>query len=153
MKRLLLLLALIALSCTPTLEQELSSFLATRASEPLKGTIWEHQTGEQYNRYLYFSEADVSLFYGLTEDGELQRWSPFYSSPYALEDGVVTTSLSYPLWGHTEYTETATLIKGEGFTIEMNGDTYEFYGPYTESIEGQWMWLFAGTTPWEKPNE
>ena len=149
MKRLLLLLALIALSCTQTLEQELSSFLATRSDEPLKGTIWEHNTGEQYNRYLFFDESDVSLFYGLVEDGELQRWSPFYSSPYALEDGVVTTSLSYPLWGHTEYTETADIIKGEGFTIDLSGDLYEYYGSKVSEIEGQWMLIFAGITPWD----
>lgn len=150
MKRILLFLAFLALACTPqTLEQELSSFLSTRASEPLKNTIWEHQTGEQYNRYLYFSEAEVSLFYGLVEDGELQRWSPFYTSPYVLWDGVVATSLSYPLWGQTEHSQSASLIRGDGFTIDLSGDTYEYYGPYTEDIEGQWMLIYAGVAPWD----
>ena len=150
MKRILLFLAFLflALACTPkTLEQELSTFLATRSDEPLKGTIWEHQSGEQYNRYLWFSEADVSLFYGLVEDGELQRWSPFYTSPYLFSGNWVEVALAYPLWGHTEYTKTADIIKGEGFTIDLSGDTYEYYGPYTESIEGQWMFIFAGVAP------
>lgn len=149
MKRLLLLLALLALSCTPTLEQELSSFLSTRSSEPLKNTIWEHNTGEQYNRYLYFSEADVSLFYGLVEGGELQRWSPFYTSPYVLWGGEVRTSLTYPLWGYDEHTQSASLIRGDGFTIDLDGDLYEYYGSKVNEIEGQWMLIIASPMPWD----
>ena len=145
-----ILLAFLALACTPqTMEQELSSFLATRSDEPLKGTIWEHQTGEDYNRYLYFSEADVSLFYGLVDEGELQRWSPFYSASYVLWDGEIRTSLTYPLWGQEEHTQSASLIKGEGFTIDLGGDTYTYYGSKVNEIEGQWMWLYAGIGPWE----
>lgn len=150
MKRILLFLAFLALACTPqTLEQELSSFLSTRSSEPLKGTIWEHQTGEQYNRYLFFDEADVSLFYGLVEDGELQRWSPFYTSSYVLWDGEVRTSLTYPLWGQEEHTQSASLIRGDGFTIDLDGDTYTYYGSKVNEIEGQWMLIIASPMPWD----
>ena len=149
MKRILLLfLAFLAVACTPqTMEQELSSFLATRASEPLKNTIWEHQTGEQYNRYLWFSEADVSLFYGLVEAGELQRWSDFYSAPYAIKDGIVVTSLSYPLYGKTEYTESASVVKGDGFTIEMNGESYTYYGNDVDEIQGYYMFINVTIPP------
>ena len=150
MKRILLLLALVALSCTPTLEQELSSFLSTRASEPLNGTIWEHKTGEQYNRYLWFDKSDVSLFYGLAEDGELQRWSEFYSAPYLFDGNEVETALTYPKWGEKEHAYSITIIRSGGdYTISAGGDVYSYFGPYTTDIEGQWMLITAVPKPWD----
>ena len=161
MRRLLLTLAICVVSCStvPTVEQELSAFLSTRSEQPLKGTIWEHQTGEQYNRYLWFDDADVSLFYGVYEalpasfggKVELQRWSDFYTAPYLLWDGEVRTSLSYPLWGEREHTEGISIVKaGAGFTLSAGGDEYTYFGPYTEEIEGMWMVITVGINPWDE---
>lgn len=152
MKRLIyiLFLALLALSCTPTLEQELSSFLSTRSDEPLNGTIWEHKTGEQYNRYLWFDKSDVSLFYGVYEDGELQRWSDFYTSPYLFNGNEVETALTYPQWGENEHAYSITIIRsGDDYTISAGGEIYTYYSPYTTDIEGQWTLIIASPMPWE----
>jgi hypothetical protein len=72
MKKILaFILAILALSCSKIeLDQNSEEFLATRGNEPLVGTIWEHQTGEEFNRYLYFTEDEANLFYGYVEDGE-----------------------------------------------------------------------------------
>lgn len=150
MKRLIYILFL-ALSCTAvTPERDLAEFLQTRSDEPLNGTIWEHKTGEQYNRYLYFSRSDVSLFYGVYEDGELQRWSDFYTSPYLFDGNEVETALTYPKWGENEHAYSITIIRsGEGYTISAGGEEYTYYGPYTEDIEGQWTLIIASPMPWE----
>ena len=151
MKRLLLFLLLFAVACTKiTPEQELSAWLSTRAEEPLAGTIWEHKTTEDYNRYLYFSRSDVSLFYGKTEDGELHRWSEFFTAPYTFQGRLIRTSLSYRLWGHTEVTETASVVEGDGYTIHLDDDVYEYFGTDVGDIFiGEWMTIRVDIAPWE----
>ena len=155
-----LLACILCLGCTqsPPFEEELSSFLSTRALEPLENTIWEHQTGEEYNRYILFQEGEASLFYGfygalpkaLGGNVELQRWSDFYSSPYFFVDGKVITSIEYPLWGEIIPTEKAEIVKaGEGYTLCVNEDIYTYFGPYTDTIEGMWMIIHVGVNPWE----
>ena len=148
-----LMLCLLLVGCTkepvPSFQGELSAFVGTRSDEPLAGTIWEHQTGEDYNRYLYFTRDEVSLFYGLVEGGELQRWSDFYTAPYVLwDDGLVFTCLKYPKWGNEERVITVCFIRGNGYTIDINGDTYTYYGNNTQEIEGYWMTITATPVPW-----
>lgn len=162
MKRIITLLAVISLTlhvsaCSdpiavpaPTFQEELSAFLSTRADEPLNGTIWEHRTGEEYNRYLWFDSGTVRLFYGCEEDGGLHRYTDFWSAPYALVDGQLFTSLSYPLWGHTERNEMAEVIRSAGvFTLEVRGESYHYYGNDTQEIQDLWMVIFAHPVPWE----
>ena len=56
---------------------QLSEFVGTKASEPLEGTIWEHITGEQLNKYVLFEDGAFKLFYGMVWDDELERWSEY----------------------------------------------------------------------------
>lgn len=149
MATLLLVAGGCAKPAVETIDAELAAFVGTRSDAPLEGTVWELRTGEDYNRYLLFREGEISLFYGIVEDGELQRWSDFYSAPYALGNGVIATSLSYPLWGQKEVTQTAGVIrKAGGFSLYLDGDCYEYYGPYTEDLEGMWMTITVNIAPW-----
>ena len=150
MRRFLPLLVAVVVACTANLATDLSGFLSTRADAPLEGTVWEHQTGEQYNRYVTFRNGEMSLFYGVVEQDELQRWSDFYSSPYALKGGLIVTELTYPLWGHREVTESVSVVKSKGaYTIDLDGDAYTYYGPYTEDLESMWMTITVNITPWQ----
>ncbi|MBR4757670.1 MAG: hypothetical protein IK084_02570 [Bacteroidaceae bacterium] len=91
----------------------------------------------------------MSLFYGLVDAGELQRWSDFYSSPYALKGGLIVTELSYPLWGHREVTESVSVVKKKAsYTIDLDGDAYTYYGPWTDDLESQWMTITVNIVPW-----
>ena len=144
--------AILVLGCTkqyvPTMEEQIAEFLSTRSTAPLEGTIWEHVTGEDYNRYIVF-DGNAKLFYGLVEDGELQRWSDFYEAPYELIGGVVVTSIEYPVWGFKEVTGRVQVIKAEdAFIINVNGDQYHYYGNNLDEIEGQWMIITVNITPW-----
>lgn len=148
MKRLIYILFL-ALSCTAlSPERDLSEFLHTRSEEPLESTIWEHQTGGQYDKYLLFRGGEMSLFYGLVENDELQRWSEFYSAPYYYDGGLLFTYLSYPEWGERVRTNEVEIIESNGYTIIAGGEDYTYYSPYTEDIEGQWMLITAVPKPW-----
>ena len=152
MKRILpILLCLLLFACQPNpIDRNLSEFLSTRSAEPLESTIWEHKTQDEYNRYISFREGVASLFYGTYEDGELQRWSEFYSGPYYCHDGKLLIALTYPLWGDTKIARNEEIVAhADGYTIVIDGDEYFYWGPYTEQIEGQWMFIFAGITPWE----
>lgn len=147
--------ALVTVRCVkasnPPVDELLSEFLPTRASAPLESTIWEHKTGEQYDKYLLFRGGEMSLFYGLVEGDELQRWSEFYSSGYVYDGGIVYTFISYPQWGKDEYAHNAYIVEvGNGHTMRVNGvDDYTYFSPYTEDIEGQWMLIIAEPAPWD----
>lgn len=150
MRRFLPLLVAIVVACTANLAGDLSGFLQTRSDAPLEGTVWEHETGEQYNRYVAFRNGEISLFYGLVDAGELQRWSDFYSSPYVLKGGLIITELSYPLWGHREVTESVSVVKSKAaYTIDIDGEDYTYYGPYTEDLDGMWMTITVNIVPWK----
>lgn len=143
------LAALLLNACTANLATELSEFLQTRADALLEGTVWEHQTGEKYNRYVSFRNGEMSLFYGLEAEEGLQRWSDFYSAPYALKGGLIVTELSYPLWGHREVTESVSVVKSKSaYHIDIDGEDYTYYGPYTESLEELWMTITVNIAPW-----
>ena len=149
MRRILPLLVALVVACTANLATELSGFLQTRSDAPLEGTVWEHQTGEKYNRYVSFRNGEMSLFYGLVEAEGLHRYSDFYSSPYALKGGLIVTELSYPLWGHRAATESVSVVKSKSsYTIDLDGDEYIYYGPYTESLEELWMTITVNIVPW-----
>ena len=150
MRRLLPLLVAIVVACTANLATELSGFLQTRSDAPLEGTVWEHQTNETYNRYVTFRDGKISLFYGLEAEEGLQRWSDFYSSPYALKGGLIVTELSYPLWGHREVTESVSVVKKQSsYTIDIDGEDFHYYGPYTEDLEELWMSITVNIVPWQ----
>lgn len=149
MRRLLPLLVALVVACTANLATELSGFLQTRADAPLEGTVWEHQTGEQYNRYVLFKDGEMSLFYGLVEAEGLHRYSDFFTAPYALKGGLIVTELSYPLWGHREVTESVSVVKSKAaYTIDIDGEEYHYYGSYTESLEELWMTITVNIVPW-----
>ena len=151
MRRILPLLVALVVACTANLATELSGFLDTRADAPLEGTVWEHNTGEKYNRYVLFKDGEMSLFYGLVEPEEgLQRWSDFYSSPYVLKGGLIITELSYPLWGHREVTESVSVVKSKAaYTIDIDGEDYTYYGPWTNDLEELWMTITVNIAPWK----
>lgn len=161
MRRLLPLLVALVVACTANLATELSGFLQTRADAPLEGTVWEHNTGEKYNRYVSFRNGEMSLFYGLVDAGELQRWSDFYSAPYALKGGLIVTELSYPLWGHKEVTESVSVVKSKSaYHIDIDGEDYTYYGPWTDDLDGQWVIFYVAIEDlheneeedWDKPS-
>ena len=140
MRHFLILAALVLTACTANLSNELSEFLQTRSDAPLEGTVWEHNTGEQYNRYVTFRNGEMSLFYGLMEQDTLRRYSDFYSAPYALKGGLIVTELTYPLWGHREVTESVSVVKSKGsYTIDLDWDAYRYYGPWSDDLNDQWM--------------
>ena len=144
MRRILPLLVALVVACTANLATDLSGFLQTRSDAPLEGTVWEHNTGEQYNRYVTFRDGEMSLFYGLVEQDGLQRWSDFYSSTYALKGGLIVTSLEYPLWGHREVTESVSVVKKQSsYTIDIDGEDYTYYGPWTDDLNDQWMTIIV----------
>ena len=150
MRKFLPLIVALVVSCTANLATELSGFLQTRSDAPLEGTVWEHQTCEQYNRYVTFKDGEMSLFYGLTDTEGLQRWSDFYSSPYALKGGLIVTELEYPLWGHREVTESVSVVKSKSaYHIDIDGEDFHYYGPYTEDLEELWMSITVNIAPWE----
>lgn len=149
MRKFLPLIVAIVVACTANLATELSGFLQTRSDAPLEGTVWEHQTGEKYNRYVSFRNGEMSLFYGLVEAEGLHRYSDFFTVPYALKGGLILTELSYPLWGHREVTESVSVVKSKSaYHIDIDGEDYAYYGPYTESLEDLWMTITAPIAPW-----
>lgn len=149
MRRILPLLVALVVACTANLATELSGFLQTRADAPLEGTVWEHNTDEKYNRYVSFRNGEMSLFYGLEAEEGLQRWSDFYSSPYALKGGLIITELTYPLWGNRETTESISVVKKQSsYTIDIDGEDYSYYGPYTNDLEEMWMTITVNIVPW-----
>lgn len=164
MKKFILLFAPVLLflmaGCAkaPLAEDGLASFVGTRASAPLEGTIWEHRTDDGFNLYILFRDGNASLFYGMygeapTPDGKvemLQRWSEFFTAPYTYEDGMLKTAISYRLWGNTETTESTSVVQaGDGYTLLIDGKTYTYFGPYTRDIETWWMTIFVTVAPWE----
>lgn len=149
----LLLLALLALSCTkaPLHQAEPEAeYSGTRTDVRLEGTIWEHRTGEDFDRYVLFHEGTASLFYGIAEDGALHRYSDFYTAPYTYQDGALRTSISYPLWGNQERTESASVAQaGDAFYLYIDGDRYSYYGTDTSTLGDLWMTIIATPVPWE----
>lgn len=129
---------------------KLSKFAGTRVSEPLENTIWEYITGDKYNKYIMFKDGEASVFYGYVEDGELQRWSDFYSNPYEYSDEGLKTSVSYPQWGETICTENISVIEFDDiYTIDVNGESYKYLTNNTDSVEGMWMLITVTIVPWQ----
>ena len=152
MKRIALILSLLICACSkPAPQQTLHDFLSTRAEAPLESTIWQHDTGERYDRFLYFHDAETSLFYGLIDDGEIQRWSDFYTAPYALENGRIVTSLTYPLWGESIWTENVSVVSSvDAYSILVDDERYEFVGTDASSLDVMWMTITVNIiNPWE----
>ena len=149
MRRFLPLLVAVVVACTANLATDLSGFLQTRADAPLEGTVWEHQTGEQYNRYVTFRNGEMSLFYGRIDPEGLHRYSDWYTAPYALKGGLIITELTYPLWGHREVTESVSVVKQKAsYTIDLDGDAYTYYGPWSDDLNEQWMTITVNIVPW-----
>ncbi|MBO4924823.1 MAG: hypothetical protein J5382_11985 [Bacteroidales bacterium] len=161
MKKILLItfgtLLLLAVGCTqPTVDtfnSDLSAFLQTRSDAPLEGTIWQHRTGDAFDRFILFENGQVSLFYGLDDPKGLQRWSDFYTAPYTLWNGTIDTALEYPLWGEKTLTQKASVVRSLGsFTIDLDGDTYVFYGDDVSGLDEMWMTITVTITPWYIPD-
>jgi len=137
----------------PLISELLSAFLSTKSTQPLENTVWKAPTGETYDHFLLFREGQVKFFYGLEEEGELQKWSPFYSAPYTLEQDGIHTDLSYPYFNHTIYNNHIGLIQSQGaFTIKTQDDVYTFHSMYTEDLEYTWVLVYAPITPWGNDN-
>ena len=149
MKKISIALLILFVACTKTVSSDISEFLHTRSDAPLENTIWEHETDGDYNRYLVFSEGNAGLFYGLTEGGELQRWSEIYQAPYTFVDGKVITSIEYPFYASKELVNRVNVVKAmAGYEIEAEGERYTYYGNDLDEIEGQWMIITVNITPW-----
>ena len=148
------IIAVLAAMCAPEISfsDELSGFLQTRSDAPLTETVWEYVTGEEYNQYVTFTEDTVKLFYGKIEEGDLERWSPFYEAHYIFINGAAVTDLSYPCYGKKENTQRINVIHaGEAFEIYIDDKPFTYYGKYTESLDWQWI-IITGHPPqiWEE---
>ena len=149
------LAALLLNACTAnlgpvTFDEGLASFLGTRSDAPLEGTVWEHQTGEKYNRYVSLRNGEMSVFYRSMFQDTLCRYSDFFTAPYALKGGLIITDLSYPLWGHKEVTESVSVFEYKSwYTIGLDGEDYHYYGPYTKDLEELWMSITVNIVPWD----
>ena len=119
MKRLLILFAALAVfSCTSAL-QDKDEMPQTRAAV---NTIWEHQTEEDLNQYILVSDEGYSIFKGVVEDGELQRWSEFYP----IEE---VEYFNAALWYHAR--------------------KFSYYGDKVSEIEVEWMSITVTIKPFE----
>lgn len=149
MKRILLALTLLITACAPSLNDEISEFLKTKSEEPLQCTVWECVTGGEYNKYLYFSQGEANFFWGIFENGEIERWSDFYSAPYELKDGKIWTDIYYPEYGKSENMYQISVIKSEGaFKIVADDEEYHYIVCNLEDLEYQWIIITVNITPW-----
>ena len=157
MKKIILVLifSILLLSCSrqevaiPSALEDFATFALTKSDAPFEQTIWEHTTDNTYNTYLYFHDDVVSLFYG-KNDGELQRWSDYYDGSFSIDNGRISINLSYPDYGQTACIYTINIIKGDAYTLTDNlGNTYAYYGQYTDNLEDMWMSITAKIVPWE----
>lgn len=135
---------------------ELSAFFGTRSNAPLEGTIWVTADESEFNRYIYFDDGRIYLYYGEIEDGVMCRWSELYSAPYTLFNGKILTCLSYPSYGKTINTERLEIIRGDNnYTFTADGIPFTYvgdYATYAEDLQYQWMYIYANITrliPWE----
>lgn len=129
--------------------QDLTQFVNTRSDAPLEQTVWRHTTNEEYDKFVVFHDEQITLFYGCIEDNKVQRWSDCYSAKYSFENGKIVTDLSYPQWGKKEYTEKANIIKnGNGFTLYINDDLYEFINNDLTPLDEMWMTITVNIVPW-----
>lgn len=131
--------------------KELSEFVQTRVTEPLEDTMWEFDMAGDYDKFLYFKDGEAKLFYGFTEDNIIRRSSIYYEAPYTLENGALTTNITYPQWGETKNTESISLIKSaSAFTINVEGDIYQFTQKERSiKLLSFDMTLFANPAPWK----
>ena len=130
---------------------ELAGFLSTRAAAPLEGTVWMAVSTDEFHRMLLFKDGSVHLFYGLIENGEMQRWSEYYSAPYELSESATMafTELVYPIFGERECTETLTVVQSEDmFTIVTDLDVYEYVGEYSSDLDDRWVLFTITIRPW-----
>lgn len=157
MKRIIIFLAIAIgiMSCTKPIEiqepeQELYEFLGTRASEPLESTVWEFNTGKEFNKYIAFRDGQASVFYGKTyENDEVVRFSPLYSNEYTYENKALRTSVSYPQYGETIFSEEVSIIKAkDAYTIDVNGEIYVFKTTDTDCIDSFEMTIIAIIGDW-----
>lgn len=153
-KFIVILLGLFLIGCTKpeevSINRSLSEFVGTRAEAPLESTIWEYNTGEEFNRYIVFKDEQASLFYGAIEDSSLHRYSEFYSAPYTFENNKLVTSIVYPLWGTDVKTESVSMIEaGDEFTLLIDGLVYKFLTTDISMIKDRWMIIYVGIRPWQ----
>ena len=143
----------------PNIMEQFAAYAGTSIEAPLKGTVWFHDTGEEYKRYIWFSEGQAKLFYGYFDklpdvfggNWELQRWSDFYESDYTINEGIISTNIQYPLWGETKLTQEITMMLRETeFTITAGDDTYVYDSKDPTTIESMWMYIYADPAPWEQ---
>ena len=149
MKKILLALTLLITACAPSLNDEISEFLKTKSEEPLQGTVWEYVTGGEYNKYIYFNDGEANFFWGQYNNGEIERWSDFYSASYELKDGKIWTDIYYPEYGKSENLYQISVIKSEGaFKISSGEEEYHYIQCNLADLECQWIIITVNITPW-----
>lgn len=147
MKKAIILLVALAtiLSCTKqepqtTILDDFAAFALTRSDAAFDNSVWQHDTGEQFNIYLYFHDSTVSMFYGKVKDGELQRWSDYFDGTFSYVKDGIEISLSYPNYGDIVSVNYIDFLKADNcYTLTDNhGHTYTYYGQYTDNLEDLW---------------
>ena len=152
MRRLIPLVVAVLAACVQILPEEgLAAFLGTRADAPLEQTVWHHATGQDYDKYVWFQDGEMRLFYGLQDQDGIQRWSEFFTAPYGLENGLIAVSLTYPNYGSRLETNTASVVRAaSAYEIDIDGERYVFAGTDASTFaEDMWMTITVNIVPWE----
>lgn len=153
---LLMSLALVFCSCTQKLkediseEQTLSSLLGTRSEDPLNNTVWCLETGDTFDKFILFKDTKIKFFYGIFEDGEVHRYSDFYESDYTIskDERTIETDLVFPFYGEVCGVENLGVIKDSDLFLNLDNESYSFFGYYNKGLEEHWMLIFANIAPW-----
>lgn len=150
MKKAFILFVAIAtlLSCTKqeqpqsTILDDFAAFALTRSDAAFEQSVWQHDTGEQFNIYLYFHGSTVSMFYGkVSEENGLERWSEFYDGSFSYNKDGIDINLSYPNYGDIVSVNDIDFLKAadDDYTLaDKAGHTYTYFGQYTDELESLW---------------
>lgn len=152
-KILLLATVLLAIACErvagPSFNDGLAAFVGTRSDAPLEETVWRHTTGAEYEQFVSFHHGEMGLFYGLMDAGQIQRWSPLYSAPYGFENGQIRANVIYPFFGEELQTRDISVKAVPGaYQIDVDGQLYDFAGPWTDDLNGKWITITVNIVPW-----
>ena len=153
MRRFLPLIVAVLAACVQLVPEDgLAAFLGTRSEAPLEGTVWRCDDPGDYDRYVWIADGELRIFYGDEDQGEIRRWSSFWSAPYALDGGTISVALTYPAYGEKIATRIASVVKAaSAYEIDVDGDRFAFVGTDASSFEdSQWMTITISIAPWSE---
>lgn len=150
-------IAIIAVCCInrpveKPMNEKIANIIGTKSERPLDQTIWEFNTGEEFNQYLYFDVAEAKFFYGKFDTKEgLLRYTDFYSAAYELIDGKIQTNIEYPNYGDTEKVNNMDVIIVDNVCqITYDEQTFNLTQYDPADIQEQWVEFTIVIGPWSQ---